>query len=182
MKNLYENLCFAISVMLAGSSFASENPVYQENPSRVTIPLVTADGKQGVYQDIELRFRDSHVLELVALQEGFPLTYIEQADVFLTNTFPVQAFLEISGNFPGSCGDIGYIAQRWTDNTLIIDAYLKNDDWVRNPEQVACTLMLRPFKHVIPLEVYGLSAGVYQYKLNNKFTGSFTLTTHNRLP
>ena len=47
---------------------------------------------------------------------------------------------------------------------------------------MACTLAMVPFKHVMPLDVYDLPAGVYEYSVNDEFSGSFTLTTDNRLP
>lgn len=182
MKKLYENLCFAISVMIAGSSFASENPVYEENPSRVSIPAVTAGDQHGVYQDLELRFKDSSQLELVSVQEGVLLNYIHQVDVFQTHTLPVQVFLEIRGEFPSGCGKIGHVVQNLDDATVRVNVYFENDEWLRNPSLVPCTLAMRPFKKIIPVNAYGLPAGVYQYKLNNEFTGSFTLAADNRLP
>jgi hypothetical protein len=175
MKNLYENLCFAISVMIAGSSFASENPLYEENPSRVSIPAVTAGDQYGAYQDLALRFKDSDTLELVSVQEGVLLNYINQVKVLKPNTVPAQVFLEISGEFPSGCGKIGHIVQHEANGLISVNVYFENDDWLRNPELVPCTLAMRPFREVIPLQVYGLSAGEYQYTLNNTFTGSFTL-------
>jgi hypothetical protein len=34
---------------------------------------------------------------------------------------------------------------------------------------------------VIPLQTYGLAAGTYQYVLNNKFSGMFSLQADNQL-
>ncbi len=51
-----------------------------------------------------------------------------------------------------------------------------------NDSQQACTTALVPFEKIIPLPVYGLSAGNYEYTVNKKVTGSFELKSDNNLP
>jgi hypothetical protein len=181
MKNLYGNLCFALSLILAGSSFASENPVYSEINAEVKLPAVTVDGRPGFYQDITLRFEDSDSLRMISVNQGVLLNHIHRVDVVQTSTFPAQVFLAISGAFPSGCGAIGQIHQNRHNNNFSVQVYFQNDAWLANPLLVACTLAIRPFEKVIPLKVYGLAAGVYEYKLNAEFSGSFTLVTDNSL-
>lgn len=181
MKYLYENLCFAISLVLAGSAFASESPVYSDARAELEIPTVKVEGVAGAYQDIRMKFEDSDTLRMLSVKEGVLLDHINQVDVFQTNTFPVQVFLEISGDFPTGCGEIGQVQQSAEGNTVSVYVYFENDAWLANPSLVPCTLAMRPFKEVIPIKVYGLQSGVYQYTLNDEFTGSFTLATDNKL-
>ncbi|MDO8908050.1 MAG: hypothetical protein Q7W55_06065 [Pseudohongiella sp.] len=181
MKNLYESFVFAISLILAGSAFASETPVYSDNKGQLQVPSVKVDGVPGVYQDIIMKFEDSDTLRMLSVKEGVLLDYINQVNSFQTNTFPVQVFLEISGTFPSGCGAIGQILQTVTGNDFSVLVYFENDAWLESPESVACTLAMRPFKKVIALDVYGLQAGTYGYTLNDKFSGSFSLATDNRI-
>lgn len=100
MKNLYENLCLAIGLLLVGGSFASENPFYSPARAELEVPAVKVDGVPGVYQDISMKFVDGDTLRMVSVKEGVLLNHINQVDVFQTNTFPVQVFLEIPGEYP----------------------------------------------------------------------------------
>lgn len=179
MKNLYENLCFAIGLILVGSSFANETPVYSGASAQLDIPNVQVEGVAGAYQDITMKFDDGDTLRMSSVREGVLLDQINMVSIIQTNTFPVQVFLEVSGDFPTGCGDIGQINQSLSGNTLDVRVHYENDDWLKNPELVPCTLAMRPFWEVIPLDVYGLQAGTYHYNLNNEFTGSFTLANNN---
>jgi len=182
MKKLYQNLCLAAGLIAVGSSMASENPLYQENLARVSIPAVSVDGDDGLFQDIKLSFKDANKLELEAVRDGVLLDQINKVEVFLTNTNPVQAFLEITGDFPTGCGDVGRVLQSRTGNTINVSVYYENDEWVKNPSLVPCTQAMRPFKHVVQLDVYGLQRGAYTYNVNGEFSGNFTLDTDNVLP
>lgn len=180
MKKLYENLCFVVGLIIVGSSFASDYPVYSDIKAELDIPAVNVDGTAGVYQDIRMKFEGSDTLRMLSVTEGVLLYEIEQVDVFQTNTFPVQVFLEISGNYPTGCGQLGRIQQIVDGNRFNVHVYFENDEWVANP-LVPCTLAQRPFKEVFPLDVYGLAPGNYEYTLNDKFSGSFTLATDNNI-
>jgi hypothetical protein len=181
MKKLYQNMCLAAGLIAVGSSMASDNPLYQDNPARVSIPAVVADGVPGQFQDIQLRFKTDDQLELVSVRDGVLLDYIQKVEAFRTNTSPVQVFLEITGQLPNGCARIGQVHQTRDNNAFAVSVFFKNDEWLTGAP-VACTLAMVPFKHVMPLDVYDLPAGVYEYSVNDEFSGSFTLTTDNRLP
>lgn len=181
MKNLYENVCFVVLLILAGSSFASENPLYSDASSRLTIKAVDTSNKPGIFQDVVIEHAKDDLWRLVGLREGVLLPHIDAVELVTTSNVPVQVFLKISGQFPHGCGAIGEISQKKTDNTFVISVYYKNDLWLQNPLEVACTLAIRPFSHIIQLSAYGLSAGHYTYTLNDKFSGVFSLNTDNLL-
>lgn len=59
MKNLFEYFRFAVLLMIAGSTFASENPLYSANTSRLTInavDAVDAENQPGIFQDVVIEF------------------------------------------------------------------------------------------------------------------------------
>lgn len=68
MKNLYENLCFAIGLVLVGSTFVNENPVLSNNTSQLHIPSVEAADQAGLYQDINLVFDNDNQLRMDAVK------------------------------------------------------------------------------------------------------------------
>lgn len=181
MKDFYENLCFAIGLLLVGSSFANDNPVYKTPSAELVITNVQVDSAAGAYQDVRMLMEDDGTLAMLEVHEGVLLDHIHQVDVVRALTIPEQVFLEASGAFPLGCGEIGQIHQSMEDNHFYVQVYYKNDEWLKNPSQVPCTLAIRPFKKRIPLQVYGLPAGVYQYTVNNEFSGSFTLMTDNSI-
>lgn len=180
MKYLYENLCFTISLVLAGSTFASEHPVFSQSTSGIVIPTIKAEGQPGLYQDIKLVLEADDQLKMLALKEGELLgDVIKEVELFQTDTFPVQVFLQVSGAFPNGCGGIGQVLQEADGNTVSIYAY-NNVTWP-DTASLVCTLAIRPFSHVLALDVYGLAAGTYEYRLNNTFSGYFTLAADNQL-
>lgn len=181
MKSLYENVCFIVLLIFAGSSFASENPLYSDASSRLTIKAVDTSDTPGIFQEVVIEHAMDDLWRLVSMREGVLLPHIDAVELVTTSNVPVQVFLRISGQFPHGCGAIGEISQKKTDNTFVISVYFKNDLWLQNPLEVACTLAIRPFSHVIPLSAYGLPAGNYEYILNGKFSGGFSLNMDNLL-
>lgn len=181
MKYLYENLCFAVLLVFAGSSFASENPVYSDSAARLTINAVDSGNVPGIFQDVVIEHAQDDLWRLVSMREGKLMPHIDTVEVVKSGTVPMQIFLKISGAFPHGCGQIGEISQRQTDKKFVVSVYFKNDLWLQNPLEVACTLAIRPFSHVIPLQAYGLAAGQYEYVLNEKFSGVFSLDANNVL-
>lgn len=181
MKNLFEYFRFVVLLMIAGSTFASENPLYSANTSRLTIDAVDTENQPGIFQDVVIEFARDDLWRLVNMREGTLLPHIEKVDVVQTSSHPVQIFLRIEGQFPSGCGAIGEISQRQIGTKFTVSVYYKNDAWLQNPELVVCTLAIVPFSHVIPLHTYGLQAGSYQYELNNKFSGMFSLQSDNTL-
>ncbi|GKS70454.1 hypothetical protein W03_24580 [Nitrosomonas sp. PY1] len=49
------------------------------------------------------------------------------------------------------------------------------------PLDSICTAAIQPFLKVIPLDVYGLDAGIYEYSVNAGNNGAFELLKDNRL-
>lgn len=181
VKYLFEYICFVVLLMLAGSAFASENPLYSASTSRLTINAVDTENQPGIFQDVVIEFARDDLWRLVSMREGVLLPHIQQVDLVQTSSQPVQVFLRISGQFPSGCGAIGEISQQQLGNKLTVLVYYKNDAWLQNPDLTPCTMIVRGFSHVIPLQTYGLAAGSYEYTLNNRFNGVFVLQSDNVL-
>lgn len=49
------------------------------------------------------------------------------------------------------------------------------------PPGTECMQVVEPFEKTIPLQVYGLPAGTYEYSVSGEHTGTFTLIRDNTL-
>ena len=99
---------------------------------------------------------------------------VEEIDIMILESFPVQVHLIASGDLPDPCTKIYQITQEREDYhfSVTITTY-------RSPG--ACIQIIIPFEETIPLEVYGLPAGTYTVEVNG-VQGTFNLEVDNILP
>jgi len=171
-----------VSITLALSAITYSCFAYSENPeyasSRLTIPAVDANGKPGFFQDVVIEPAGDNLWRVAELYEAVPISVIEQVEVVRTDSSPVQIFLKLSGTFRSGCGEVDQVSHTVNDKHFTVVAYYKLD---KQPGQISCTQALVPFTYTIALPVFGLSAGEYQYTLNDSFSGSFVLNADNSL-
>jgi inhibitor of cysteine peptidase len=97
---------------------------------------------------------------------------VEHIEVMTFKSFPVQVNVIARGHLPDNCTFIDNITQEHSTNTLrvkITTARQSDKD---------CTKGNQPFEEIIPLNIEGLSAGVYVVKVNS-VTDSFELGVDN---
>ena len=99
------------------------------------------------------------------------LTSVDEIDILILESFPVQINVITSGNFPNPCTEISEVLQEKEGNTFFIT--IKT---YRSPG--FCIQVLAPFEETIPLEVYGLPAGTYTVDVNG-VQGTFDLEVDN---
>jgi hypothetical protein len=174
----------SVSLLSIGSAFAANPradgyPTYQDGI--LTIPRVDTPDQVGNYLDATFRHIDHNLWELQGYKTAndYPLkkTPIEQVELVVTDSFPVQVFLNIQG-WISSCSDPGQINQRLIGNRfeVTIQAEFPNG----SPDTYVCTADVILFEKNIPLSVYDLKAGDYEYSINGgDYTGTFTLTQDN---
>ena len=108
---------------------------------------------------------------------------ITDVNIVLTETFPVQAFLEVSVNQMSGCGSINKVRHQLVGNTFIVSVddipypneLLTGDNWPM------CSMALVDFSKTISLPIYGLKDGEYKYIVNDEFSGVFNLSNNNVL-
>ncbi|HQU97324.1 MAG TPA: hypothetical protein PLV19_00265 [Nitrosomonas sp.] len=155
----------------------TEVPNY-DGKGTLTIPRVDTSNQIGNYQDAKLQF-DANINAWVLQQVNeTPINpqnpTVEMVNVFIAdNEFPVQVLLQIKGTY--SCGDFGQINSRRKDNFFEIQITI-----VPPPPGYACTADMKGFVRVVPLDVYRLNAGDYQYSVNGGNLGSFSLAKDNK--
>lgn len=179
-------IAFCIALLTIHSVSAQEDksasfPSYKDGI--LTIPRVDTDLQAGNYQDVKLQLnKTTGAWDLIDYGETL-LTpdspkriYIGGVAVIKQGNVPVQLFLKISGDFSDGCGAFGQINQRIEGNRFVVTMHA-----APIPPLVLCTQAFVPFEKTVPLNVYGLTAGTYEYSVNGEFTGSFTLTQDNHL-
>ncbi len=177
----------AITLLLTNSAFSqdsviteSEHPVYKDG--KLTIPRVDTDLQAGNFQDATFFFdRATNAWQLLDYRETLLIPgqspYLDTVEAIVTDSIPVQVFLKISGNLPTPCSRFGQINQRLKINKFEVTMHVAS-----SLLSTSCIQVLEPFVKIIPLEVFGLSAGTYEYSVNGEYSGTFSLTTNNTFP
>lgn len=173
-----------------------EHPTYQNGI--LTIPFIDTADQIGKFQDVKLSLTEQGDWRLVDVKipyEGVhvdPLgTVVDTVQTVVTDTFPFQVFLKVNGFFTDGCTTMGRIAQRMKDKRFEVVMYAQDNS---KPGYV-CTANVPQFEKIIPLPVYGLSAGTYEYSLGGvlvfnidkersspkTYTGTFNIPRDNKL-
>lgn len=97
---------------------------------------------------------------------------VENIEIMILESFPVQVHVTATGNLPDGCTEIDEIQTEKTGNTFKVSISTKR------PRDAICTQALVPFTETIPLEVRGLEAGTYTVDVNG-VTDTFELATDN---
>ena len=87
------------------------------------------------------------------------LALVDEIDILILESFPVQINVIASGNLPNPCTEIYQVNQKREGNTffITIKTYRSLDP---------CIQIIVPFEVKIPLNVYGLPAGTYTVDVN----------------
>lgn len=96
--------------------------------------------------------------------------FIDNADLLIAESYPVQVSLQISGNLPTPCHEFHYrfvISPAAEEKTINVFAYSTSDP------SVLCTQVLHPFEITVPIPMEGAPDGSYEVFLNGDRIGAF---------
>lgn len=102
------------------------------------------------------------------------LATVEDIDILMLESFPLQVQVVVTGNLMSSCYEIGDI------NEIRRDRHFDVSVKTRMIAEV-CAQALVPFEISIPLSVHGLKADRYTVSVNGA-EGEFTFTQDNTVP
>jgi len=104
--------------------------------------------------------------------ETVNLANVNDIEIMLLESFPVQVNVGASGEHPDSCTKVDEITTRREGNTFVvtISAF--------RPADAMCAEVVTPYEEVIALDVVGLKAGVYTVEVNG-IRDTFKLQTDN---
>ncbi|ALG66627.1 hypothetical protein [Beggiatoa leptomitoformis] len=178
---------------VAETSIANQYPTYQNG--FLVIPRIDTLDKANEYQDVILKLdveQSQFQLQSLQITETFPRPYVDTVELVMTDSFPIQVFLKVNGFFTDDCGKLGQVSQRLNGNRFEI---IILGVTYPQPMDYTCGASIVSFEKVIPLPVYDLVAGIYEYSVSDvlvfktngsgserkDFTGSFELTRDNKL-
>ena len=87
------------------------------------------------------------------------LASVDEIDILILESFPVQVQVIASGNLPDPCTEISEVLQEREGDTFFITIKTYRPPGL-------CIQVLAPFEEIISLEVYGLPAGTYTVDVN----------------
>jgi inhibitor of cysteine peptidase len=99
---------------------------------------------------------------------------VDEIDVLILESFPVQINVVVRGNLPDGCTYLDEFDVQQDGSTFEMIIWT-----VRDPEAM-CTMALVPFEETIPLDVLGLEAGEYTVVVQDQSI-NFTLDVDNIL-
>lgn len=102
-----------------------------------------------------------------------PLAPINNTQVVVLESFPVQVALLVSGDLPNGCTYLNTPAQVRDGNTFYVNLTTRT-------EGETCTQALVPYERRISLDTTGLPAGTYMVDINGRQL-SFELAQQNQL-
>ncbi|AKB85947.1 protease inhibitor I42 family protein [Methanococcoides methylutens] len=101
---------------------------------------------------------------------------VDDIEILLLESFPLQVSVVATGYVPDGCTVIDEENIEVTRDGNSFDVSLKT----KRPADTMCTQALEPYEVNIPLDVYGLEAGVYTVDVNG-VTDTFEFTMDNVL-
>ena len=100
---------------------------------------------------------------------------INRIDIIKLESFPIYVNVVAQGNLPNNCTIIDQITEQKNGNTLTVKMTMTHQT------NKVCTKVTKPFEEIIPLNVTGLSAGIYTVKINS-IVDTFELNVDNIIP
>lgn len=156
-------------------------PIYQDGI--LSIPRIDTSAQVGNFQYATFKYNGQGTWDLLGFKttNEYPLhkAHIEQVKLVVTDSFPVQVFLNVSGWLSSGCERLGQINQRLVNKRFEVAIQAEDPDLPKGT--YTCTANVTFFEKNIPLSVYDLNAGSYDYSVNGgDYIGTFSLTKDNR--
>jgi len=103
-----------------------------------------------------------------------PEAIVETIEIVFLESFPLQVHAVLKGNLPDGCTTIKETETESDGNSFFISIN------TQRPVDAVCTQALVPFEESVPLDVYGLPAGIYQV-ISQEANAEFMFTQDNIL-
>lgn len=154
----------------------------------LSIPGIVTFDHNVLYHNIRLHYDPAIDAYKLMGVDAVPLNedIVEQVDLVVTGEQPIQVFLKLSGYFNYPCGNVLIVNQGHTKYMDKPQYRLRFEVTVAfynrfsgTDTEAPCTTDDKLYTLVLPLQVYGQSAGTYEYTVNGKHTGTFELKNEN---
>ncbi len=166
-----------VGVKSVSSSSGSNYPVYvvREIDSYATpqTPTFPGESKVTVTVYVEFLINNTSSVYQTSTQNMSNLAKVNSIDINILESFPVQVHIIARGELPDTATQIDQVLTRRLGNTFYVTITTSRTSDAGTP-------MIIPFKEIIPLDVYGLSAGTYTVDVNG-VSSTFELSIDNIL-
>lgn len=156
----YLTVCLLGVLLLSACSTISGRPVPETPPPNEPVSSNTPTAEPGAKQTPGGQ---------VIVGEN---AIVEEIQVMILESFPVQVNALVRGSLPDGCTTIGEITSTQEGDTFNITILTER------PEEALCTEALVPFEETVSLDVASLPAGTYTVRAYDQ-TETFTLQTDN---
>ena len=173
MKNLVVKYGMMFAAVITAVSVARAEPAIFTR-GEMTIPegvIISPDGN-AYYTDISLAYDGKGAL-LIAGAKANSLVMVDNVDVLVMESFPLQVSLSVSGNLSVPCVHLLSPAVAFSNNHFSVVLAESN----LGPAE-SCIAVLEPFETSVPLDVKDLPAGTYSVDVNGVET-DFTFDMDN---
>ncbi|MEQ8952829.1 MAG: hypothetical protein RL120_01765 [Gammaproteobacteria bacterium] len=148
---------------------------YRDGVLNIPEAAVTDPDDPAYFTDVQLQVDGDGALQIVAAEVTNPVT-VEDVTVLIMESFPVQVSVLVAGYKSVPCVNLLTPAVDRKDNVFTVVMA----ESVLGPAE-SCIAVVDPFEVSVPLEVLGLSAGIYTVNVNG-VTAAFTLDMDNIAP
>jgi hypothetical protein len=110
-----------LNTVSADEAFVSANKeVVFFDGTILTIPAISSEKQAGAYQEVKFKLLPDGKWELLDYKTRGMVDGITDVNIYLTETFPIQGFLVVSGTHMTGCGSIKKVRHQLVGNTFIV--------------------------------------------------------------
>lgn len=161
-----------IPALLISGSVLAEPAVFTNGEMTIPEGVVISGDNTTYYIDIRLTYNGEGAL-LVAAADKMPKVLIENIEIMITKSFPLQVSVAVEGIKSVPCTELLNPAVSYADNTFtVVLAETK-----LGPAE-SCIAVTDPFETSVTLDVLDLPAGTYTVNVN-EVTAEFTFDIDN---
>jgi len=172
-------LVFAVCAPLASVAEPAELVKSPDGKHTLQVPSLGFQDNPGQFQNARFQSADAgQSWTLLSVDQAFLLNSVELDAVVITSDVPVQVLVKIKG-YESPCAIVGRFETLREGNLLKVFLYTDPESYP--PPGGACIASVNFYSKTLPLPVYGLTAGQYQFSVNGKVSGNFTLAVDNVL-
>jgi len=134
--------------------------------------VVTGELRSSTGTAPSTTFWASNIEKIVAEGAAANLANVNDIEILLLESFPVQIHAVARGEHPDSCTKVDKVATRREGDTFFVTITTSR------PADAMCAQVMTPFEEVVALDAVGLKAGVYTVDVNG-VRDTFELQTDN---
>jgi hypothetical protein len=122
--------------------------------------VVTGELRSSTGTAPSTTFWASNIEKIVAEDAAANLANVNDIEILLLESFPVQIRAVARGEHPDSCTKVDKVATRREGDTFFVTITTSR------PADAMCAQVMTPFEEVVALDAVGLKAGVYTVDVN----------------